>query len=382
MGASYEVGRVHFVGKEQSAQFDATRGAVGEADFEVTSAARTEHRYRTVYLTDTISPSDTLHVTLSGTHLDTRVSIRDVAGNAPDLNGDHRFSRFNRALGATWSPMPDMTGFTAFSEGLRAPTAIELTCADPQAPCRLPNLFLADPPLKPVRSRTIEVGLRHAGRIRASVAVFRTDLVDDIQFVSAGRGATNAGYFRNVGRTRRAGLEAGAAWSIDRFAFNVDYLRLDATFRDPFTVFSPNNSSADANGDIAVEPGARVPGLPRDSLKIRSAWQIDATSSAALSLAAFSRRYARGDENGKDATGPVAGYALVNAEATVGLAAGWDLIGSVSNLFDRRYQTAGVLGANFFVGPGRTFSPAAVSEAFRTPGNVRSFWLGVRSRFG
>lgn len=381
-GATFEVGRVHFIGREQAAQFDATRGTKPLAGFEVTAAARTEHRYRTLFVTDTLSLSDALHVTLSGTHLDTRVSIRDASGDAPDLNGDHRFNRFNRALGATWSPAAAATGFAVYTEGLRAPTAIELTCADAQAPCRLPNVFLADPPLKPVRSRTFEVGLRFQGWVRASAALFRTELTDDIQFVSAGGAATNAGFFRNVGRTRRAGIEAGVEWKMQRFVFNADYMRLEATYGDPLTVFSPNNSSADADGDIAVRAGARLPGLPRDSVKLRGEWQVAAGSNVALSLSAFSRRHARGDENNSDASGTVPGYALVNGEGRAALVAGWDLTWSVNNLFNRRYQSAGVLGANFFTGPGRTFNPAAVSEAFRTPGTARGYWVGVRARLG
>jgi len=379
IGVTFETGRVNFVGREQEAEFDRTRGSVAREDFEVTTAARTKHRYRSLYLTDTLSLSDAVHLTASATHLATRVSIRDAGGDAPELNGDHRFSRFNRAFGATWSPSAAATGFAVFSEGMRAPTAIELTCADPQAPCRLPNVFLADPPLLPVRSRTLELGMRYQGGIRASAALFRTDLTDDIQFVSAGGGSTNAGYFRNVGRTRRAGFEAGIERRFGRAVVSADYLRLAATYRDPFKVFSPHNSSADANGDIAVAAGARLPGLPRDSLKLRGEWQIGG-SHVALSCLAFSRRYARGDENNADAAGTVPGYALVNVEGSVALSAGWELTWSVNNLLDRRYQSAGVLGANFFTGPGRTFSPASVSEAFRTPGAARNVWLGVRAR--
>ena len=382
IGASIETGRVRFVGREQSARFDASRASVPLGEFEVTTAVRTGNTYRTLFVTDTLSLSDALHLTLSGTQLAARVSIRDAAGDAPELNGDHRFSRFNRALGATWSPASHTTGFVVASEGLRVPTAIELSCADPQAPCRLPNLFLADPPLKPVRSRTGEIGVRHQGRVRASFALFRTDLTDDIQFVSAGGAATNAGYFRNVGRTRRAGLEAGLAWQSGRFAFNADFLRLDATYRDAFTVFSPNHSAADERGDIAVRAGDRLPGLPRYSGKLRGEWQATAGNSLALSMAVFSRRYARGDENNTDAGGPVPGYALFNLEGRVALAPGWELTGTVSNLFDRRYQAAGVLGANFFTGPDRSFNPAAISEAFRTPGNARGVFVGVRARFG
>ena len=41
--------------------------------------------------------------------------------------------------------------------------------------------------------------------------MFRTELRDDIQFISSGGGATSAGYFQNVGNTRRQGAGAGPA---------------------------------------------------------------------------------------------------------------------------------------------------------------------------
>ena len=46
-----------------------------------------------------------------------------------------------------------------YREANRAPSPVELACADPGAPCRLPNAFVADPPLEQVITRAIETGL-------------------------------------------------------------------------------------------------------------------------------------------------------------------------------------------------------------------------------
>jgi hypothetical protein len=55
----------------------------------------------------------------------------------------------------------------------------------------------------------------------------------------------------------------------------------------------------------------------------------------------------------------------------------------IDNLFDRSYQTFGLLGENFFNGPGNTFDAGAVTaEQFRTPGAPRAMWVGVRYTFG
>jgi outer membrane receptor protein involved in Fe transport len=270
---------------------------------------------------------------------------------------------------------------------MRAPTAIEVTCADPEAPCRLPNQVLADPPRKPVRARSGELGVRTGGRTggqgaalswRGSAALFRVDLDDDIQFVSAGGAATNAGFFRNVGRTQRQGAELTAQLAAGRFALEASWLQMKATYRDPFTAFSPNNSSADANGDIAVEPGARLPGIPKQVVKLRFGWESGSGHAAGLSLQRYGARFARGDENNGDGNGPLSGYTLAHLDGSLQVARGWQLLAQVRNLFDRTYQSGGVIGANFFAGPDRSFLTPSVPEAFRTPGAPRSYWLGVR----
>src|SRR5690606_24974423 len=123
--------------------------------------------------------------------------------------------------------------YAGYSEASRVPSPVELTCADENDPCRLPNAFVADPPLEQVVAKTFEAGVRgrwtrgqwHAG-------VFRTTNDDDILFISAGA-LTNEGYFDNVGETRRDGFEANLAIAAnDKLSWSLDYTYLDATFRD------------------------------------------------------------------------------------------------------------------------------------------------------
>lgn len=381
-GASVEWGRVRFEGQGQTAQFTDSRGTAASGEFELETATRTTQRYETVYVADTVAV-DAARITAALTYVGSQLSVRDTTGLTPELNGDHSFSGWLPALGLTWSTSPAATWFASAAQGMRAPTAVELTCADPNAPCRLPNLFLADPPLKAVKSNSYEAGVRSRASVdgfalRGSAALFRVDLSDDIQFVSAGGAATNAGYFRNVGRTQRQGGEVMLEAAVGAFTFEGSYMRLNATYRDGFTAYSPNNSSADAQGDIEVTPGDRLPGLPRDAFKLRGAWRSAAGSSLGMTLVAYGSRYARGDENNQDANGPIPGYALVHLDGTLTLARNFSLVAEVRNVFDHAYASGGVLGANFFTGPGRTFSADYVSEAFRTPGAPRSFWLGLR----
>ena len=56
-----------------------------------------------------------------------------------------------------------------------------MTCADEDDPCRLPNAFLADPPLEDVVARTLEAGLRGSWQYgRWHAGLFRTENEDDI----------------------------------------------------------------------------------------------------------------------------------------------------------------------------------------------------------
>ena len=84
--------------------------------------------------------------------------LQDQIGT--DLNGSHTFSRFNPMIGGTYKITPEVTAYAGYSEANRAPTPLELACADPARPCIVAAFLIADPPLKQVVSRTVEAGFR------------------------------------------------------------------------------------------------------------------------------------------------------------------------------------------------------------------------------
>jgi outer membrane receptor protein involved in Fe transport len=385
IGGNVDSARTSFSGESQPADFTADRGTASSEPFELETAVKARQQLYSLYVQDILSVSEAWHVTLAASANGARVRIEDTTGTQPALNGEHSFSRINPAAGVAYTPRPGDSWYANYSEGMRAPTPLELSCADPAAPCQLPNIFLADPPLKMVVSRTVELGLRRAlgANLRASAALFRTELYDDIQFISASGTAVNAGFFQNVGNTRRQGIELALEGSVAAFRFAARYARVEATFQSPFTAFSPNNSSADAADDIRIEPGDRIPGIPRDTIKLRM--EMDAFERATLgaTVLAFSSQYARGDENNQDRNGPVPGYALLNLDGRWRFSGDWELFATISNLFDRRYEAFGILGANFFTGPGNSFNAADVQkEQFRTPGLPRAVWIGLRYETG
>jgi iron complex outermembrane receptor protein len=387
LGASLDAGHARFTQSSQDALFTAARDTVGINGFSLQTDADTSSRYIGVFATDTLHLDKSWTLTTSGRFNRADIQINDRTGAAPLLNGQHAFSRVNPSIGLTFHPTKQLTAYASYNEGVRPPTAIELTCADPDAPCKLPNNFLADPPLRQIVSRTAETGARGEWQgWQWSAALYRTDLSNDIQFISAGAGASNAGYFANVGATRRQGLELSASTQFHAWSIAVHYSYTDATFRSSFVATSHANSSADANGAIQVRPGDRIPGVPAHSLKLRLDRTLTRRLSAGATMLISSPIYPRGDENNQDAGGTVPGYVIINLDAKFRPTAALEFFASIANLLDRRYANFAVLGQNFFTGPNRTFGPAAGfdprNEQFRGVGAPFGIWVGARYALG
>ena len=160
----------------------------------------------------------------------------------------------------------------------------------------------------------------------------------------------------------------------------ASYSLLDATFQTGFAESSPNNSTADAEGQIQIQPGNRLPALPRNAFRLRADWSHGPFALGAT-LAAFDAQYSRGNENNADPAGRVPGYAVVALDGSWNITPEWQLFARVDNLFDRPYQNFGILGANYFRGPGNTFDAGlAGPEAFRSPGAPFGAWIGIQYR--
>jgi len=397
-GVSFDGGKSNYKSFEQEVdEFEADRTANSDEDFEKETDVTGRNQYYGVFFTDTLSLNDKLHLTASGRYNYIKVKIRDqmeadgttgkfVTGTTSD-EIEHHYNRFNPAIGLNYNPSKALMFFGGYNEGMRAPTPIELACADPEVPCRLPTDFLADPPLDAVIAKTWEGGMR--GRLTAdwqwSATGFYSTLHDDIQFITSGN-TVNQGYFDNVGKTRRKGVELGLQGKLDKLTLAANYTYLRATFENDITFNSPSNSSADADGAITAHPGDRLPGLPDHALKLRAAYEFTPEFTVGVNMLSFSGVYARGDENNEDENGKVAGYTIFNMDANYRFNTNWSAFAKVNNVFDKEYATLGVLGVNAFNTPDRSFNTAGeagwADEQFRSPGAPRAAWVGVRYEFG
>ena len=386
-GAAYDRGTTNFWQYAQEA--GDSRDTSSSAPLSLGTQLHAANSSVGVYVSDTLSLNDRWSANVAGRYNDAGVTLVDRLGTA--LNGHHTFGRFNPAVGVTFNPSKGLTAYARYEEGTRAPTPVELTCADPTAPCSLPNAFSADPPLKAVVASTLEVGARGAlgSPMAFTAAVFRTELDNDIQFISSGGGAVGAGFFQNVGQTRRQGVELGLEGKTGSFSASAHYTYLEASFQTPLVLNSPDNSAATGITcptctEIQVLPGDRIPGIPRHVVKVRAQYERPEFG-IGLTAIGQSHQFARGDESNQDVNGPLPGYVLVNVDAHFDFGPGWSVHARVDNLFDRRYYTFATLGQNVFTGPGRSFDATGTSwqtEQFRAVGVPRGAWLGVSYRLG
>ena len=329
------------------------------------------------WISDTLDLTKDLSATLGGRFNIGRVTLADQLGG--DLNGVTRMQRFNPMAGLTWRLAPALRAYAGASQASRSPTPLELGCANPLRPCIVDTFLVSDPPLKQVVATTFETGLRGSFALRDNApplqwkaGLFRTDTRDEILNIPSA--IQGFGYFANVGGVRRQGLELDVSWRGEDLNLFMGYTWLDATFTDAITLSSPNNPKADANGELHVVAGNRIPMSPRHRLKAGFDYAISPAFKVRADMILVGPQYFEGDAANLNA--PLPSYVTVNSGLSYQVNKTFEIFAKVENLFDRRYSTFGTyfdtqqIGFATFTDP-RTFSPA----------RPRSFYAGARATF-
>lgn len=372
LGAAYDHSDVDFDSSTELGALDDTRAAVSSGIFaaEADVGLKTKTESYGVFFTDTFEVTSEFSINLAGRYNSVDIRLNDQLGE--ELNGHHKFSRFNPSGGFTYRPWSELQFYASVGEASRAPSPIELTCADPDAPCRLPNAFLSDPPLEQVVSRSVEVGTRgDLDKTHWHLGAFRSTNHDDIIFISSGR-LTNEGFFANIGRTRREGIELNLSGTAlrERLVWFANYTVQRATFEEDFTVASGNNPEA-IDDEIPVQSGDHIPSIPEQILKLGIDYAFARHWSAGADLNYASSQYLRGDEG--NLTPQIGGYAVLNLRAAFAPNEHFRVYVTVNNVFDRDYETFGAFGEADDV-LGDDFD----NPRFLSPGAPRAAWLGVR----
>jgi len=375
-GLAYDQSNNHFEQAEAEADLvnvGFSHGTRQTGPMTTSIQVKTRQKVLGLYFTDGVELHDDVTVTVSGRYTIAKSMIRDRTGlpQNQDLNGNHSFDRFSPAVGIAATPLDNLTVFGGYSESFRIPTPAELTCADPDDPCSLPNAFVADPPLDPVVGKTWEGGVR--GKVtgwapfRWDLAFYRTDLKDDILFTATQTGG--AGFFTNVSKIRRQGIELAARGEVGPVQWRLGYGLVDATFRSTETL----SSVVEPTG-VTVRPGDRFPGIPRHNLKAGAEWSVTPRWTLGLGVVYTSSQYFRGDEGNDQRR--LGSYTVLNGDTSVQISPKLELWGRVDNLLDRDHETVGARNFNAFA------TPDIEEQRFVAPGRPRGAWIGVRARWG
>jgi iron complex outermembrane receptor protein len=355
-------------------------------DFSATPVnLNANNKYYGLYVTDTLDLTSLLSVTASGRYNIAKIDLSDQRGTA--LTGDSRFSHFNPALGATYKLGTGVTAYAGYSTNNRAPTASEIECSDPLQPCLLPSSLAGDPPnLRQVIAHTVELGLRGRSsspgeRFSWNASVFRTNSDDDIYGVAT---SVSSGFFRNIGSTRRQGFEASVNYGGRQWSGYAQYSYIDATFRSPLLLNSPSNPFQDAEGNIQVLPGNRLPLIPLSRVKLGADYLLSHNWSVGGSLVLATGSFYRGDESNQNPQLP--GYHVVSLRTSYRVSKLVELFANVQNLFDERYSTFGLFSDPTGVGapgvpPNAGSNDPGVDNRFQSPAMPRSYFGGVKIRF-
>lgn len=371
-----------------------------------------------LYFADTLTLWQKVNVTVSGRYNYDRIRNLDLlnpAAGTGSLTGNYTFQRFNPAVGITWSPIASLNAYARFAQGSRAPTSIELGCADPEAPCSLPNALSSDPPLKQVITDTWELGLRGKPEIRGlhnlrwNVSAYRYENHNDILFIAAPQIGT--GYFQNFAKTLREGIDAEVEGRVGPVNVGFDWTFLSATYQSIETLNGVSNNTNNValegypglDGNITVHPGNRIPLIPKQSGKAFAMWQATPKLVFEMNEVIASSSYARGNENnaykadGRYYQGPGVspGYAITNFRAHYDLTRRLQLAAQIDNLFNHKYYTAAWLSGTTLTAQGAfqtmpfpvyqegpfTGSAPGQSVTFFAPGPPRRAWVELRLKF-
>ena len=341
---------------------------------------RAVNQYTGIYAVDTFDVTKAFSITAGGRFNDARIKLEDQIGSA--LNGYNTYDRFNPMIGGTYRITPELTAYAGYSEANRAPTPLELGCADPARPCIIAAFLVSDPPLQQVVSQTVEAGLRgtkelNIGTLGWKIGGFRAKNTNDILAIPTPE-LQGFGFFQNVGRTRRQGVETEVTLKSRALMLYASYAFVDARFLDALQVGS-NSPFADENGNVQILPGNQVPAIPRHRVKAGFDYAITDAFKVGADATFVSSQYFVGDKSNQ--APKLTSYAVANVHASYQIDKTFQIYGRIDNLFDNRYATYGTFFDTTDV-PNFTNGGAPFTDARSvSPARPRAFYAGLRATF-
>lgn len=212
--------------------------------------------------------------------------------------------------------------FTRYERGFVTPFANQLTDKIHDTSLKNPDAGFIIPPvvnvasiyvangLKSEKTDTLEIGFRdYLLGSMISTSFFVTDTTDEITLISSGvtNPAVNRWKFRNIGKTRRMGIELEAEQKFDKFEFSQSLTFIDAKVLK-------------SNDEARIYKGDRVPMVPRIKATLGLKYNFTDKLSGILTYTYLSKQETRElreneelDKEDKIIKHSIPGYGVVDA---------------------------------------------------------------------
>jgi outer membrane receptor protein involved in Fe transport len=338
-------------------------------------------RFYALFGQDILSLTPSLDLSVAGRFNDAETDLHDKLGGP--VTGQHSYNRFDPSAGLTYHVAPWLSVYGSYSETNRVPTPQELSCASPATPCSLLSFFVGDPDLKQVVSQTFEIGGRGhladvaGGKLSWDADYFHAKNHDDLIYETTVINP-NFDFYTNAGKTLRQGVETSLHYDTHQLHVTLGYTYTDATFQTPLVLDGGANPAQNALGDLFVEPGDRIPGIPEHRGTVVAEYDVTPQWRVGGNAIFQSSAYRFGDE--ANLTKPVGGYGIVNLDTQYRITRNITVFGLVNNIFNKRYDTYGGFGPVGDVPwpnvPGGVTNPATAS-----PGTPITGYGGIRVQF-
>jgi outer membrane receptor protein involved in Fe transport len=202
---------------------------------------------------------------------------------------------------------------------------------------------------------------------------------DDVEFLQSPFNPIGSGYFSNVGNVLRAGFDLGAHLDAPGWHVYASYSRTNATFGTSF-IEQSNNPDADANGNITVEKGDHLPGIPENLFKFGADYDVTRQWTVGFTANAESATFLYGDE--ANLTAPLPGYFTADINTSYQITPLVQVFASVENVTDTKYYEYGTfsptgLGGGVYVAQAPDYSNPRSYSIAAPIGGIG----GVRLRF-
>lgn len=273
-----------------------------------------------------------------------------IASGNPDDSGNRRFSAWNPAASSLFRISDRLHLYAAYGRALDTPTFDNLA----YRPDGGSGLNFA---LQAAHTDNYEFGAKWRGSTLASrIAIFRADTDNEIAVASSQGGRST---YRNVGRTRRQGIETELDWALGRvWRYQLAYTLLDARYRDNFMTCTATVCPVP---NVPVARDNRLPAIARSTLYNALRWGAEIGWYAAAEATYLSRTPV--DDLNSQSAGAYGLLGLNGGYLYDGRRWRGQFFARIDNVFDRTYAGAVVVND--------------ANARFYQPGNGRGVYAGM-----